>query len=89
MGTLQMLLIAWGAVTALLVCAIIYRGTLETREQDRLALDSAGEMLAGDQHSIVTRIERLSAPIIVLWVLSGALLAAVAGTWLYQGYSSF
>jgi hypothetical protein len=89
MGTLQMLLVAWGVVTALLVCAVIYRGTLETREEDRLSLDAAGEMMAGEQHAIVSRIERLSVPIVVLWVLSGGLLALIAGMWLYQGYRSF
>jgi hypothetical protein len=89
MGTLQMLLIAWGVVTAMLVCAVIYRGTLETREEDRLSLDAAGDMMAGEQHAIVARIEMLSVPIVVLWVLSGGLLAVIAGMWLYQGYSSF
>jgi hypothetical protein len=89
MGTLQMLLIAWGVVTAVLVCALIYRSTLETREEDQLFLDAAGDMMANEQHAIVARIEKLSRPIVVLWVLSGGLLAALAGMWLYQGYKGF
>lgn len=89
MGTLGMLLVAWGIVTAVLVCALIYRGTLETREEDQLFLDAAQEITASEQRAIVSRIEKLSRPIAALWLLSGALLAAVAALWLYQGYQSF
>jgi len=89
MGTLGMLLIAWGGVTAILICTLIYRSTLETREEDQLFLDSAQDITASEQRVIVSRIERLSGPIVALWVLSGALLVVVAGMWLYQGYQSF
>jgi hypothetical protein len=89
MGTLGMLLVAWGVVTAVLICALIYRSTLETHEEDQIFLDSAQEMTASEQRVIVTRIERLSRPITALWVVSGALLAVVAGMWLWQGYQSF
>lgn len=89
MGTLGMLLVAWGAVTTVLICTLIYRSTLETREEDQLFLDSAQEITASEQRVIVTRIERLSRPIVALWVVSGVLLIAVAGLWLYQGYQSF
>jgi len=89
MGTLGMLLVAWGAVTAVLICALIYRGTLETREEDQLFLDSAQEITASEQRVIVTRIQKLSGPIVALWVVSGALLVVVAGMWLWQGYQSF
>ena len=89
MGTLGMLLVAWGAVTAVLICALIYRSTLETREEDQLFLDSAQEITASQQRVIVTRIQRLSGPIAALWVVSGALLVVVAGMWLWQGYQSF
>jgi hypothetical protein len=84
-----MLLVAWGGVTALLICALIYRGTLETREDDQLFLDSAQEITASQQRVIVGRIRKLSMPIVTLWVLSGVLLVVVAGMWLYQGYQSF
>jgi hypothetical protein len=89
MGTLQILLICWGVVTAVLVCALIYRSTLETREEDQIFLDAAEDMMANEQRAIVTRIEKLSWPITALWVLSGALLAVVAGMWLWQGFRSF
>jgi len=89
MGTIQVLLIAWGVITALLVCVWIYRSTLETREEDQIFLDPAEDSMAKEQRAIVLRIERLTRPIVTLAVLSGALLVVIAGIWLWQGFQSF
>ena len=89
MGMLEMLVIVWGAITALLICVWIYRSTLETREEDQIFLDAAGESMAREQRAIVTRIERLGRPIVALAVLSAALLVVIAGMWLWQGFQSF
>jgi hypothetical protein len=89
MGTLQMVLLAWGVVTAILVCMWIYRSALENREEDQIFLDAAGDSMAQEQRLIVARIEKLSAPIMVLMVLSGLLLATFAGLWIWQSIRSF
>jgi hypothetical protein len=89
MGTLQMVLLAWGVVTAILVCMWIYRSALENREEDQIFLDAAGDSMAQEQRLIVARIEKLSAPILVLMVLSGVLLVALAGVWIWQSIHSF
>lgn len=89
MDTFHLLLIAWGAITALLICAMIYRGTLNIHEEDRLALGAGGQTLADEQRAIVSRIEKLSVASVVLGVLSGVLLAIIAGMWLWQNYQSF
>jgi hypothetical protein len=83
------LLIAWGVVTGVLICLLIYRGTLETREGDQIFLDAAQESMANEQRAIVARIEALSRPIMLLIVVSGALLVVVAGIWLWQGFKNF
>lgn len=88
-GALYALLVTWGIVTAVLVIALIYRGTLETREEDQIFLDSAGDAMASEQRAIVARIQKLSRPITALVVLSGALLAATAGLWLWQAFKNF
>lgn len=88
-GTLFNLMIVWGAITAVLVCLIIYRGTLETREGDQIFLDAAEEAMAAEQRAIVARIEKVSKPIKLLIILSGALLLVIAGMWLYQGFKNF
>lgn len=90
MNTLETLLAAWGVVTAVLICVLIYRSALSTREGDQIFLDNASEnTIANEQRAIVARLEKLSTPIRALMVTSGALLLAVAAMWLYQGYKSF
>jgi hypothetical protein len=89
MGTVEILLIAWGVVTAVLICVMIYRSTLETREEDQIFLDAAGESMAREQREIVAKIEKLGVPITGLAILSGAILVAIVGVWLYQGYKNF
>jgi len=88
-NTLYVVLIAWGVVTAVLVIALIYRGTLETREEDQIFLDAAGESMASEQRAIVARIQKLSKPITALVVLSGLLLVLTAGLWLWEKLQSF
>ena len=89
MGTMQILFVAWGVITAVLVCVLIYRSTLETREEDQIFLDAAGQSMATEQRAIVARIEGLGKPIIALVVASGGLLLVIAGMWLWQGFQSF
>jgi hypothetical protein len=86
---LYALLIAWGVVTAVLVVALIYRSTLETREEDQIFLDAAGETMASEQRALVARIQKLSKPITALVVLSGSLLVVTAGLWLWQAFKNF
>jgi hypothetical protein len=89
MGTLQILLLAWGVVTAILVFMWIYRSALENREEDQIFLDAAGDSMARDQAALVARIEKLGRPIMALMIVSGALLVSVAGLWAYQSLQSF
>jgi hypothetical protein len=76
-------------ITSILICIFIYRSTLETREEDQIFLDAAGDSMAREQRAIVARIEKLSRPLVALTVLSGALLVVIAGMWLWQGFQSF
>ena len=89
MGTLQMVLLAWGVVTAILVCMWIYRSALENREEDQIFLDAAGDSMAREQRAIVARIEKLSRPILALIVLSSVLFVTMAGVWIWQSIHSF
>jgi hypothetical protein len=88
-NTLYILVVAWSAVTILLICMWIYRGTLENREGDQIFLDSAEEAMAREQRALVARIEKLAMPIRSLIVISSVLLLVIAGLWLYQGFKNF
>jgi hypothetical protein len=83
------LLIAWGVVTAVLVCVLIYRSTLATREEDQIFLGGGEETMANEQRMLVARIQKLSRPITALVVISGSLLAVSAGLWLWQTFKNF
>ena len=93
MGSMQnvlyALLVAWGAITVVLVCVMIYKSTLETREDDQIFLDAASEHMAAEQRMILQKIEKLHRPVVALMVASGALLAVIAGLWVYQGFQNF
>ena len=89
MGMFQMLLVAWGVVLAMLVCTLIYRSMLENREDDQLFLDAAGDSMAREQRSIVSRIEKLRWPITALMVVCGLLSVALAGLWFWRGFQRF
>jgi hypothetical protein len=82
-------LAVWGAVTAALIGLLVYRGTLEIREDDQIFLDSAGESMASEQRQIVERIDKLAKPIKLLLILSIVLLLAAAGVWLFEGFRNF
>jgi len=66
---LYALLVAWGIITAALICLLIYRSTLETREGDQIFLDAAGESMASEQRALVSRIDKLSRPIMLLVIV--------------------
>ncbi|HXX43370.1 MAG TPA: hypothetical protein VEJ38_01480 [Candidatus Acidoferrales bacterium] len=89
MGTIQILLVVWGVITAVLIIAMIYRSTLETREEDQIFLDAAGDSMANEQRALVAKIEKLGRPIAALAVVSGLILVTIVGLWLYQGFKSF
>jgi len=67
------LLVAWGVVTVVLICVLVYRSALATQEKDQIFLGAAGQSMAKEQLAVVARIERLSRPITALIVVSGSL----------------
>ena len=86
---LDLLMIAWGVITTFLVVLVVYRGTLSAKEDDQIFIDAAEQHHYQEQLVIIDRIARLTKPIIALGILSGALLLASAGVWIYQGFKSF
>lgn len=86
---LDLLMISWGVITAMLVILVVYRGTLSSKEDDQIFIDAAEQHHYQEQLVIIDRISRLTTPIIALGILSGVLLLASAGVWIYQGYKSF
>ena len=86
---LDLLMISWGVITIFLVVLVVYRGTLSSKEDDQIFIDAAEQHHYQEQQAIIARISRLTKPIIALAVVSGALLLASAGVWIYRGLKSF
>jgi hypothetical protein len=86
---LTLLMISWGVITAVLAILVIYRGTLASREDDQIFIDAAEKHHYEEQQEIIAKMSRLTRPIIALAVISGVLLLASAGVWIYGGLKNF
>lgn len=88
-GPLAYLLFSWGLITVALVILLIYRVTLSSKEDDQLYLNKAEvEMMGSDQAAVITRLNRLSKPILTLAILSGILLVASVSLWVWIGFNN-
>jgi hypothetical protein len=89
MGTsVVFLLLVWGLVTTVLLALLVYRGFLESREDDQIFINKGQDHIAAEQRDIIAKVTRLGAPIKALSIASGVLLVVCAGAWLWNGFSS-
>ena len=89
MGTsVVYLFVVWGLVTIALVSLLIYRGFLESREDDQIFINQAQDHIAAEQRDLITKVTRLAGPIKALSIASGVLLVVCAGAWLWGGFRS-
>src|SRR3974390_340321 len=68
-GPFLYLLIAWGVVTALFMILVIWRSVLASHEDDQIFLDSAEEHMARQQRELVSKINKLSRPILTSGIM--------------------
>jgi hypothetical protein len=88
-GTVMDILLVWGVVTAILVVLVVYRGTIEIREDDQIFLGSSGAGQAREQQEIISKVQKLAMPIKLLTISSVILLLIAGGAKLYEGFQSF
>jgi hypothetical protein len=88
-GPFLYLLIVWGVVTAIFLVLIIWRSVLTSHEDDQIFLDSAEEHMATQQRELVSKINKLSRPILTSGIMAGVLLLAIAGIFVYNGLKNF
>ena len=88
-GPLAYLLLSWGLITVALIALLVYRVTLSSKEDDRLYLNKAEvSMMGSEQAVVISRLNRLSRPILALSILSGILLLASASLWVWIGFNN-
>ena len=88
-GPFLYLLITWGVVTAIFLILVIWRSVLTSHEDDQIFLDSAEEHMARQQRELVSKIDKLSRPILTSGIMAGVLLLAIAGIFVYNGLKNF
>lgn len=82
---LKLLLILWGAITAILVGLVIYRAVVGIHEEDQIFLDRAEAALEQAQVVTLNRIRRLDVYLKGFGITSGGLLLLIAAIWVYLG----
>jgi hypothetical protein len=82
---LSALWVFWGSITVALAGLLIYRSLVAMKEEDQLFLDPAELHFEREQRDILTQLRKLTPPIRTLSVVSAALLALIAGIWIYRG----
>ena len=82
-------LIAWGAVTGVLVLIMIYRSLISMKEDDQLFLDPAESKLQEEQQQIQRRIHQIDPYAKGLGFASAGLLLASAGFFMYEALNRF
>jgi Tfp pilus assembly protein PilN len=84
MSLIQILLIVWGILTAILIILLIYRSTLTMREDDQLFLDQSESHMEKEQQELIARLGKLQIPVRILGSASGLLILVIAGMSIYQ-----
>jgi hypothetical protein len=84
MSMMTMLLIAWGALTTILVVLLIYRSTLTLHEDDQLFLDESSANLRREQEQLQLRMKKVTPYVRILGALSGVLIIVIAGMAVWQ-----
>lgn len=87
MSLIQILLIVWGVLTAVLIILLIYKSTLTMREDDQLFLDQSESHMEKEQQELIVRLNKLQIPVRVLMGASGLLILVIAGMSIYQAMS--
>ena len=85
----MILTIAWAAVTVVFIALLMVRFLVGMREEDTLILSAAEAKMEEEQRQIQTRLHQLHPYLLGFGWTSVALLAAVAGIWLYHGLKDF
>jgi hypothetical protein len=87
MSSMFMLLILLGVLLATLVVLLIYRSTLEMHEDDQLFLTEGESQMAKDQVELQRTLGKVEPAVRWVGALSGVILLAIVGMWIYGGLS--
>lgn len=81
---MEVLLIAWGSFTLVLVVLLIYRATLNMQEDDQLFLDEAESHMQREQEELLTKMHRIQPYVRGFGAASGLLTLVIVGLVVYD-----
>ncbi|HEV2022961.1 MAG TPA: hypothetical protein VGQ94_10615 [Terriglobales bacterium] len=81
---MEVLLIAWGSFTLVLVVLLIYRATLNMQEDDQLFLDEAESHMQKEQEELLTKMHRIQPYVRGFGAASGLLTLVIVGLVVYD-----
>ncbi|HKE30698.1 MAG TPA: hypothetical protein VKD65_03165 [Candidatus Angelobacter sp.] len=84
MELITILLIVWGALTAILIILLIYRGTLNMHEDDQLFLDEAESHMMREQQELIVKMNKIQPWVRIFGACSAALIVVIAGMFLWS-----
>ncbi|MGA2004433.1 MAG: hypothetical protein ABSG70_13695 [Terriglobales bacterium] len=85
MSPMFMLLASWGVLTAVLIILLIYKSTLTMHEDDSIFLNETESQMQKDQSEVLAKMKKIGPIVKVLGALSGIMILAIAGLFIYQG----
>ena len=81
---MEVLLIAWGGFTLVLVLLLIYRSTLNMQEDDQLFLDEAESHMQKEQEELLGKMNKLQPYVRGFGAASGVLGLVIVGLAVYD-----
>ena len=86
---MEVLLIAWGGFTLVLVVLLIYRSTLNMQEDDQLFLDEAESHMQKEQEELLAKMNKLQPFVRGFGAASGVLILFIIGLVVYDALQTF
>ena len=87
-GWLGEVSLVWLVLTVLWLMLLAYRAWLASREEDQMFLASDHVPGADEQTAIVSKLAKLTKPIWILGILTGAMTVTLLGLWQWQGMNA-
>ena len=88
MTPLTWLISIWGALTAVLVVLLIYRGTLSMHEDDQLFLSNPDSPRHKEQEDLLVKMDKLRPMLKLFATASGVMVLAIGGLFVYQSLNA-
>jgi len=86
---MEVLLIAWGSFTLVLVILLIYRSTVAMQEDDQLFLDEAESHMQKEQEELLSKMNKLQPYVRGFGAASGVLGLLIVGLAVYRALEQF